>query len=201
MNSIRKGLRSTEEIVLEQQINTVPGKPQLVANFPGDEVTVRDTDLINGSVGGEFRIKNYSSEREIYWVEAEINYDNLDLPAYSSSQLWKDNEQFCCIRGFGPGESKNIRWSFDLSCLYYEADVIPTDTPDQYKVIAPKEVTPENFDAWLKGCRGCITETGCQKNIMDEETILILSVFRRMKTEAIRCQKAISRDCLARVMP
>jgi len=29
MNSIRKGLRSTEEIVLEQQINTVPGKPQL----------------------------------------------------------------------------------------------------------------------------------------------------------------------------
>jgi len=33
MNSIRKGLRSTEEIVLEQQINTVPGKPQLVANF------------------------------------------------------------------------------------------------------------------------------------------------------------------------
>jgi len=43
-------MRSTEEIVLEQQINTVPGKPQLVANFPGDEVTVRDTDLINGSV-------------------------------------------------------------------------------------------------------------------------------------------------------
>jgi len=57
MNSIRKGLRSTEEIVLEQQINTVPGKPQLVANFPGDEVTVRDTDLINGSVGGSLELR------------------------------------------------------------------------------------------------------------------------------------------------
>jgi len=123
-----------------------------VANFPGDEVTVRDTDLINGSVGGEFRIKNYSSEREIYWVEAEINYDNLDLPAYSVNLSYgKITNNSVALGDFGPGESKNIRWSFDLSCLYYEADVIPTDTPDQYKVIAPKEVTPENFDAWLKG--------------------------------------------------
>ncbi|EIC06047.1 PKD domain containing protein, partial [Acetivibrio thermocellus YS] len=172
MNSIRKGLRSTEEIVLEQQINTVPGKPQLVANFPGDEVTVRDTDLINGSVGGEFRIKNYSSEREIYWVEAEINYDNLDLPAYSVNLSYgKITNNSVALGDFGPGESKNIRWSFDLSCLYYEADVIPTDTPDQYKVIAPKEVTPENFDAWLKGLSWLYYGNRVVKKISwDEET-------------------------------
>jgi hypothetical protein len=179
MDEVRDGLQNPDNMIIEPKINVDTQKPQLGANFPGDEVTVRDTDLIKGSVGGKLTIKNYTKLGDIYGVEAEIAHLNSDLPADSINLKYgKVTSNFVSLGDFSQGESKDISWSFDLSSLYYRADVKATDTPGQYQVTVPKEVTGENFDAWLKGLAWMYYEgKSVEKVSLDEENnIYIISV-------------------------
>ncbi|TYQ15580.1 UNVERIFIED_CONTAM: fibronectin type III domain protein [Acetivibrio alkalicellulosi] len=174
LNAIRSGLKSKDDVIFKQNIMIEDNIPHLISSFPGDEVTVRGTDGIPESIGGKLTIKNFIQEENLY-EEMELN--NL---VYQSGSFYQNQDIFGVwaeitkvdpklpddlfrlkygnlsgisvnLGDFNAGDLKNIGWNFDYDNLYYKAEIEESEISGQYLVMVPKEVTEENFDAWVKG--------------------------------------------------
>lgn len=121
LNTIKNLNYKSDDIVLCQETQLNDDIPDLMPQFPGDEV------FINANyefAKGEIKIINTSAKDRIYNVEGKIYYEGIEKPENALKlQVGKISGEDIIIGEFEQKEVKTIAWSMDLDGLLKESEI------------------------------------------------------------------------------